>query len=151
MCGLLILINLWAICIFQTSSLAPAHFSGALPLKYKRKIQRSFACFALALAYLVGTVAVAAPQQQKAKPSPEKWRPRDGLYAEPGEKFLDQCNEYGDLVIDLSDKSVGGNEWGCKVNKLTDTTPGTVDLDLTCFNSEDEGKETTQIIVADAD
>jgi hypothetical protein len=70
--------------------------------------------------------------QDRAKGAIEKWRPKDGLYASPDKDFEMQCGEFGELVISLSEKSVGGNEWSCKINRLTDTAPSSVKLDITC-------------------
>lgn len=70
--------------------------------------------------------------QDSAKPTTEKWRPKDGPYASPGKDFNNQCGEYGDIVIEFADKSVSGHEWSCKVTKLTDTAPDAIRLNITC-------------------
>ena len=70
--------------------------------------------------------------EERGKPSIEKWRPKDGTYAGPGKDFESQCGEFGDVVIQLAEKSISGSEWGCKINKLTDTEPGNIKLDMTC-------------------
>lgn len=72
--------------------------------------------------------------QNGSKPQTEKWRPEDGKYASPGKDFESQCEDVGGVVIDLADKSIGGYEWDCKINKITDTAPGAIGLDLTCHD-----------------
>lgn len=111
----------------------------------ERTIKHSVVCFALTLIYLLGVVLPAAPQED-TKSSPKKWRPKDGLYAEPGEDFDRRCKEeYGDIVVELAEKLVGGNEWGCKVTKLTDTAPGTIELNVTCYDPNvGEDKESAE-------
>jgi hypothetical protein len=67
-----------------------------------------------------------------AKPAAEKWRPKDGLYASPDKDFENQCGEYGDVIVELAEKSISGREWSCEITKLTDTAPGAIKLDMTC-------------------
>lgn len=85
----------------------------------------------LALACVAGQITEASAQN-KIKSTVEKWRPPDGLYASPGKVFEAQCLEYGNLIIELSRNSVGGNEWGCKVGTVSDTADGAVTLDMSC-------------------
>ncbi len=73
-----------------------------------------------------------APAQDQAKPATEKWRPKDGIYSDPGADLHSRCLDHTDFYIDLREKSVGGNEWSCKVSRLTDTAPGAIRLDMTC-------------------
>ena len=61
--------------------------------------------------------------EERARPPIEKWRPKNGTYAGPGKDFDRQCGEFGDVVIQLAEKSISGSEWGCKINNLTDTEP----------------------------
>jgi hypothetical protein len=90
------------------------------------------AAFALALLSSATTTAFA---QDGAKASSEKWRPKDGTYAESGDKLGKICSEDGDvLVVELNEKSISGNEWSCKVTRLTDTAPGAIRLDMTCYD-----------------
>lgn len=70
--------------------------------------------------------------QDDAKPAAEKWRPRDGLYAGPGKGFIEQCGEFGDVILELGKREISGNEWNCKVTRVTDTAPDAVKLDMTC-------------------
>jgi hypothetical protein len=62
----------------------------------------------------------------------ERWRPKDGTYAAPGKDFDGQCGEFGDVIIEFAEKAVGGNERSCRIEKLRDTAPGAIRLDLTC-------------------
>jgi hypothetical protein len=86
---------------------------------------------AVILAFLAG-MDDQAYSQQSSKPPTEKWRPKDGVYASPGKDFEQDCDEAGYIVIDLAEKSVGGNEWNCKVTKFTGTSPEAIKLNLTC-------------------
>lgn len=67
-------------------------------------------------------VALAFPALAQEPPAPtfDKWRPKAGVYAEPGKNFQSNCDESGGLTIDLGEKSVSGYEWGCDVRKITD-------------------------------
>ena len=99
-----------------------------------RTIKRSFACSALALTYLLGAVLTATPQVS-AQPAPKKWRPQAGNYAEPGETFVSRCTEEdGDIRFSWAEKYVSGYEWGCAINKITDTAPGALKMDLSCHD-----------------
>jgi len=82
----------------------------------------------LALAFVFGTVTTSAFAQNDAWLSSPKWRPRNGLYAER----IADCGDSGDIDIDLGEQFVVGNEWSCKIRKLTDTAPGEIRLDLIC-------------------
>jgi hypothetical protein len=59
----------------------------------------------LALAFTSGALA-----QDRPAPAFGKWRPKAGVYAEPGKKLQSSCDDSGDLTIDLGEKSVGGYE-----------------------------------------
>lgn len=96
-----------------------------------RTIKHSFAGFALPLIYLLGVVLPAASQEH-ANLSPDKWRPKNGIYAEHDADFATRCGEFGDLRIGLGKGSISGSEWGCQIKKVTDTAPGSIRLDLTC-------------------
>lgn len=84
--------------------------------------------------FLACMLSAAGPvfAQDAAKPEAVKWRPKDGIYASPGKEFDGECREFGGLVIKLAKKSVGGNEWSCKIDKLTGTAPDAIKLDMTC-------------------
>jgi hypothetical protein len=85
---------------------------------------------AFALAWLV-SISTTILAQDSAKPA-EKWRPKDGLYDAPGANLNDRCMDHTEFVVELADKSISGNEWGCKITNLTDQAPGAIRLDMTC-------------------
>jgi hypothetical protein len=88
-----------------------------------------------AVAVTLLSAAASAFAQERMKPSTEKWRPTDGPYASRGKYFDSDCRkEYGVFTIELAEKSVSGFEWGCKINKLTDTAPGAIKLNMTCYD-----------------
>lgn len=62
----------------------------------------------------------------------DKWRPKDGVYAEPGKNFQSSCDERNDITINLRGKSVDGYEWGCKVKKIVDLAPGSLKAEMIC-------------------
>jgi len=95
------------------------------------KIRCALAQSTIAFAYAFGAIAPALAQDAAPSTAP-KWRPKEGTYAVPGKGFTETCGEFGDLTIELRDKSVSGHEWGCKVRKLTDTGPGAIRLDMIC-------------------
>jgi hypothetical protein len=89
-----------------------------------------FALTASALTCLLGTATLALAQD--GAKHPEKWRPKDGTYAGPGKDFDRQCGEFGDVIVELTEKKVSGNEWSCDVTKLSDTAPGVIRLEMSC-------------------
>jgi hypothetical protein len=95
------------------------------------KVFPAFAQSALLLAYAFVAIGPTLAQDA-AQPATAKWRPKEGTYASPGKGFAEACGEFGDLNVELREKSVSGHEWGCKVGKLTDTGPGAIRLDMTC-------------------
>ena len=62
----------------------------------------------------------------------EKWRPKNGTYNVPGQDLIKRCNESTDLDIEMVERTIRGNEWNCKITKLSDTAPGAIRLDMTC-------------------
>src|ERR1700730_5584280 len=86
---------------------------------------------AAAFACLVG-ISMPTLAQDGTKPSIEKWRPKNGLYADFGKGFSEQCKNLGDFAVELGEKTITGDEWICDVTKLTDTGPGAIRLDLSC-------------------
>jgi hypothetical protein len=90
-----------------------------------RRCISALAVFALGL----GAPAFA---QDAIKPAIEKWRPKDGTYAAPGKDFNNQCGEFGDVIIELTEKRIAGNEWSCHVTKLSDAAPGAIRLEMSC-------------------
>jgi hypothetical protein len=102
-------------------------------LSFDQKRDRILALAAFTLAWLLsaGTSTFA---QGTSKPATEKWRPKEGTYAEPGANFSLRCGEDGDVIVELKDHSISGNEWSGKVTRLTDTAPGAIRLDMVCHD-----------------
>jgi hypothetical protein len=94
-------------------------------------IRLALAHAAFVFAWLLSTSAPGLAQES-LKPAEEKWRPKEGIYAETGTNFGLRCGEGGDLVVDLKDNYISGNEWGCKVTRLSDTAAGAIRLDMIC-------------------
>lgn len=65
-------------------------------------------------------------------PAQTKWRAKDGTYAVPGNDFDEQCGEFGDVVIELAENTISGNERSCRVATLRDAAPNAIRLDLIC-------------------
>ena len=84
----------------------------------------------LAVAALVSLLSWQASAQDRA--NGEKWRPKEGIYVSAGRDYAERCNESTELVVELREKVVGGNEWNCKVDRLVDIASNTLRLDLTC-------------------
>jgi len=70
--------------------------------------------------------------QDNARPTGEKWRPKDGLYGSLGKAPPGDCDENETLAIAIDKNSVGGNEWGCTISKITDTGHSSIRLDMAC-------------------
>jgi hypothetical protein len=128
------LINLGVICITGVDNLpvGTQMLHASMFLNCKQRNCRVIAALAFTVTCLLADATTLCFAQESAKGATEKWRPKDGLYASPDKDFEMQCGEFGELVISLSEKSVGGNEWSCKINRLTDTAPSSVKLDITC-------------------
>ena len=95
-------------------------------------------CAIIGLALVISAL-LGAPTSALAQPSAastlEKWRPTDGYYESPGKDFGSDCRkEYGVFTIELAEKSVSGFEWNCSVNRVTDTAPGAIKLNMTCYD-----------------
>jgi len=90
--------------------------------------------FRQAALVLVCALGVAAPAtaQENAKSAVERWRPKDGLYAAPGNDFKERCRDSTEIAIELTKKSISGSEWSCEITKLTDTSADAIRLDMTC-------------------
>ena len=84
------------------------------------------------LALTLATFTSAAFAQDGPTPAFDKWRPKAGVYAEPGKNFQSNCDESGGLTIDLGEKSVSGYEWGCDVKKITELGSGSLKVDMVC-------------------
>jgi hypothetical protein len=61
-----------------------------------------------------------------------KWRPRDGVYADPGPDFDNRCLKSADAIIGLAEHSVSSGVDTCAVTNVTDTAPGEIWLGVTC-------------------
>ncbi|MBR0774441.1 hypothetical protein JQ543_02590 [Bradyrhizobium diazoefficiens] len=70
--------------------------------------------------------------QNAVAPALEKWRPKDGIYAAPGKDFAASCDEANNIAIELKDKFVSGNEWGCRVTNVLDLDPSSIKVEMTC-------------------
>lgn len=69
-------------------------------------------------------------------PNPlEKWRPKDGVYAEPDASFNDRCLGSGKIVVELAEGKVSNDEAKCSIFQLEDSTPGRVGLNMICNGS----------------
>jgi hypothetical protein len=99
--------------------------------------QRVFMRSAFLLASLIGALAPATAQNS-TKPTIEKWRPKDGPYANLGADFSERCRDFGEVTIDLAEKSIGSSEQKCDIIKLTDTAPGAIRLDISCVSTDRE-------------
>jgi hypothetical protein len=87
-------------------------------------------------ACLIGA-STATYAQDGTKPVTEKWRPKDGPYIIAGTDFTRPCEESAQYLFELGKKSVIGQEaFKCQITKITDTTPVTLRLDLTCEDDE---------------
>jgi len=103
-------------------------------LNCKQKDYRAVVRLTFAISCLLGA-ATSAFAQRSATPAVEQWRPADGYYESPGKDFDSDCRkEYGVFTIELAEKSVQGFEWSCEINKITDTAPGAIKLNMTCYD-----------------
>jgi hypothetical protein len=100
-------------------------------LNCKQKGHRILIRSAVALVRFMG-VSERAVAQDSAKQAMEKWRPKNGTYNVQGQDLIKRCNESGDLDIEMVERTIRGNEWNCKITKLTDTAPGAIRLDMAC-------------------
>jgi hypothetical protein len=94
-------------------------------LNYTLKIYRQLVQAAFVLACLFAAVTSSCAEDN-ARAATEKWRPKDGRYANPGKDFIADCGESGYMSLELSKKQVGGNEWSCDITKITDTAAGAI-------------------------
>jgi hypothetical protein len=84
--------------------------------------------------------------QDIAKQTVGKWRPKEGVYAIPGPDHDNRCMQRDEAFVELSDNSLGGEEYGCTVSKLTDTATGGIRLDVICDDSQ-AGKSLKEVIL----
>jgi hypothetical protein len=104
-----------------------------MALNQKQKSRRVLIRLTVALACVMNASSPVLTQEN-AKLAAEKWRPKDGIYSDPGVDLYDRCIDHTDFYVDLRKKSVGGNEWSCEVSRLSDTAPGAIRLDMTCYD-----------------
>jgi hypothetical protein len=83
--------------------------------------------------------------QDNTKLATEKWRPTDGIYALSGKDFTERCENLGDFSVELREKAITGDEWSCKVIKLTDTGSGAIRLDMSCSDVNLEAEMPTAL------
>jgi hypothetical protein len=103
-------------------------------LTCERPDYRAVAGLVFVIACLLSTVT-SAFAQRSAVLAKENWRPADGLYESPGKDFESDCRkEYGVFTIELTENSVHGFEWNCKIDKMTDMAPGAIKLNMTCYD-----------------
>ncbi|WP_157095793.1 hypothetical protein [Bradyrhizobium sp. AT1] len=91
-----------------------------------------FTLMLMLAALLLPCPGPAAYAQEAARNAFDKWRPKAGVYAEPGKTFRASCDEGGGLTINLREKSVSGYEWGCGVKKITDLGPDSLKVEMVC-------------------
>jgi hypothetical protein len=103
-----------------------------MSLDRKRKGCQFFVYATFALTHLLSAPTFA---QENARPATETWRPKDGTYVGPGHDY-DSCLDFGDLIVEFAEKRIAGNEYECKISRLTDTVPGTIKLDVMCTDIE---------------
>ncbi|VIO77360.1 hypothetical protein [Bradyrhizobium ivorense] len=98
-------------------------------MQYEQNGPSKLALISLAFTCFLSFVPASA---EEAKQPVGKWRPKDGIYGSPRSPSEEQCPEADNLTIELGDKSVSGYEWSCKINKVADTAPDAIKLELTC-------------------
>jgi hypothetical protein len=99
------------------------------------------------VAPLLPCAALSLHAQESSKNASDRWRPKDGTYAEPGPELDARCGEYGDTQIDWSSNFISGGEEGCKIAKLSDTAPGSIRLDVVCTSADREGRRYKEIVL----
>ncbi len=107
-------------------------------MNWNQKRRHIFALSTFALSFALSAAYPTFAQGGNAKPTTERWRPKDGTYAEPGANFNTRCGEFGDTQIERAENSINGGEEGCKIVKLSDTAPGAIRLDVVCTDIERE-------------
>jgi hypothetical protein len=75
-----------------------------------------------------------------------KWRPKGGAYASPGVNFDKKCSDLGDVVIDVARKYVAATDVVCKITRLTETTPSTIKLDMTCTDENETPRKEIMLL-----
>jgi len=109
--------------------------------------RKRFGALLILAAPLLPGVGLSLHAQESSKTVSDRWRPKDGTYAEPGPGFDARCGEYGDTQIDWSSNLISGGEEGCKIAKLSDPAPGSIKLDVVCESADREGRPYKEIIL----
>jgi len=91
-----------------------------------------------AFSALVLSFGAGAFAQDASKPSVPKWRPKDGVYSVPGPNFDTRCSDQAEAYVELADNLIGGDEYSCKISKMTDPTPGLIRLEAACSDAQTE-------------
>ncbi|WP_316228848.1 hypothetical protein [Bradyrhizobium sp. SZCCHNR1070] len=99
----------------------------------------------LALA-LMTSMGAAAYAQDGSKPPPQKWRPKDGIYAVPGPDHAARCGDQAEAYVELGENFIGGSEYGCAIRKITDLAPGRMKLEALCDDAQ-TGKSKNELIL----
>lgn len=88
---------------------------------------------------LLGGTILNFHQDVFAQSSVNAWRPNDGVYAghSTNESAEERCKEFGDVILDLSRKKVGGGEQECEITKLKQTSAIEFTLSLICTDAID--------------
>jgi len=79
---------------------------------------------------LCGVTSPAIAQGTERLTTP-KWRPRDGTYVGSGHNY-NRCSDFGDLIVELRESSIGDSEWTCKIKKISDVASDSIRLDTSC-------------------
>lgn len=95
------------------------------------KSHASLALSATALIFMIGS-STPTPAQDNTKSGIEKWRPKDGIYVTAGKDLAERCGESTEFVVELQERSLGGNEWNCRVDRVVEVTSDALRLNLTC-------------------
>lgn len=97
-------------------------------------------------AFIFGVSAVASAQDAP-KIAASKWRPKDGIYAVPGANFATRCRDQAEAYVELADNLIAGNEYGCKIKKMTDTAPGLLKVEAACSDAQTETTKNELILL----
>jgi hypothetical protein len=89
--------------------------------------------------------------QEKPKPAPAKWRPKNGSYTRTDMEFTGPCEDTAPFLLELNKKRfVVDERWGCEITKITDIAPGALRLTMTCNETEiagdDDGKDYKEVM-----
>ncbi|MGJ4946429.1 hypothetical protein ACQR1W_38140 [Bradyrhizobium sp. HKCCYLS1011] len=101
----------------------------------------------LPIALMIGTGGAAAYAQDSSKPPPQKWRPKDGIYAVPGPDHATRCGDQAEAYVELGENFIGGNEYGCAIRKITDLAPGRMKLEAQCDDAQTEKPKNELILL----